>query len=72
MSNSVKFVQTEIMDFRNKSDGTKSIKRDIIMILILDGNSEHVAHALGQMCIFGERNPILTALDLTKSLQHIK
>ena len=40
MSNSVKFVQTEIMDFRDKSDGTKGIKRDIIMVLILDGNTE--------------------------------
>ena len=44
MSNTVTFIQTEIMDVGDKSHGTKSIKRDIVMILILDGNSEPVAH----------------------------
>ena len=40
MSNTVKFVQTEIMDVGDKSHGTKSIKRDIIMVLTLDCDSE--------------------------------
>ena len=34
-----------------------------IMILILDGNSAHVAHVLKQKNLFGEKNRFVTALD---------
>ena len=58
MSNTVTFIQTEIMDVGDKSHGTKSIKRDIVMVLILDGNSEHVALACTKIGLFGEQQPI--------------
>ena len=30
----------------------------IMMALILDGNSEHVPHALRKLCLFGEKNDL--------------
>ena len=41
------------------------------MVLILDGNSEHVAQPLRQLGLFGE-NKFLTAIDLIKCLKQIK
>ena len=43
------------------------------MVHILDGNSEHVAHARRKKGLLGEKkNPILTALDLFNCLEQIK
>ena len=43
------------------------------MVLILDGNSEHVAHAWRKMGPFGGKNiRFVTARDLIKCLEYIK
>ena len=43
------------------------------MVPVLDGNSEHVAHASRKRGLFGEeKNLIFIALDLTKCLKQIK
>ena len=41
------------------------------MVLILDGNSEHVAHALNEIGLFGEKQiRFVTALDLNKCFEY--
>ena len=42
------------------------------MVLILDGNSEHIAHEIKKICIFGKRLRFETALILNKCLKQIK
>ena len=44
------------------------------MVLILDGNSEHVAHAGRKVIIFGEEKKFrhVAAVDLIKFLTQIK
>ena len=43
------------------------------MVLILRGNSEYVAHALGKIGIFGEKNiQSANGLDLIECLRQVK
>ena len=43
------------------------------ILLILDGNSEHVAHALRKIGLFGEKkHRFVTSLDLIKCLKRNK
>ena len=42
------------------------------MVLKLDGNSEHAAHAWRKKGFFEKKNPIVTALDLIKRLKQFK
>ena len=45
----------------------------MVNVLILDGNSEHVAHASREIGIFGEkRESIVTTLDLNECLKRIR
>ena len=49
------------------------LKMFCVMVLILDGNSESVAHAIRKICVFGEKKMrFMTALDLIKCLKQIK
>ena len=34
------------------------------MVLILDGNSEHVAHSRRKICLFGEKDPICDCFEI--------
>ena len=43
------------------------------LLLILDGNSQHVAHASRKVGLFGEKkNQVGTALNMIKCFQQIK
>ena len=42
------------------------------MVLILDGNSEHVAHVSRKKWSLRKKNRSVTALDLIKGLKQIK
>ena len=43
------------------------------MVLILDGNSGHVVHALGKIALFGKKKILFeTTLELIKRLEQIK
>ena len=44
----------------------------LYMVLILDGNSEHVEHVLGKIGLFGKKIQFVTALDLSRCLKQIK
>ena len=45
-----------------------------LMVLVLDGNSEHEAHARWKIGLFGfkKKNRFVTALKLIRCLKHIK
>ena len=44
-----------------------------VMVLILDGNSGHVVHALGKIALFGKKKILFeTTLELIKRLEQIK
>ena len=42
------------------------------MVLILDGNSEHVAHALRKIRLLDNNIRVVTVLELIECLNHIK
>ena len=42
------------------------------MVIILDGSTEHVAHAYWKLELFGEKIRLMTVLDITKCLKEIK
>ena len=53
-------IRREITHCSKKADNPTASRRIsvFVMVPILDGNSEHVAHALRKIGLFGENNPI--------------
>ena len=51
----------------------KELEKDKPMVLILDGNTEHVAHVWRKIGLFEQKNILfVTAFDLIKCLEHVK